>query len=131
MRWVEIVILHEYDYVNQVNKRAYNGSMGAMSMYESPSTPLTFSPLISCQTHLNNMWQAKRMSELRYDDILKSMGSVMKYLAKVTFKLSATNQTIFFESLDPKVYKREAREEAAKIAYEYLLGKLFGACIMQ
>ncbi len=24
MRWVEIVILHEYDYVNQVNKRAYS-----------------------------------------------------------------------------------------------------------
>ncbi len=99
-----------------------NGSMGAMSMHESPST---FSPLISCKTHLNNMWQAKRISEPHYDD-LKSMGSVMKYLAKVTFKLLATNQTLFFESLDPKVHMREAREEAAKFAYEYLLGKLIG-----
>ena len=102
-----------------------NVSMRVMSIHESPSTAQTFSPPISCQTHLNNMQQARRISELRYDDNQKSMGSVMKFLAKVTFKLSVTNQTLSFESF-PKVHLKEAREEAAKIAYEYLavLGEL-------
>ncbi len=99
-----------------------------MSIHEFPSTAQTFSPLapISCKTHLNNMWQARRISEPQYVDILKPMGSVMKYLAGVTFKLtmSVPNQILSFESLEPRVHKRDAYEEVAKIAYEYLLGKL-------
>ena len=94
------------------------GSSQRMYSYETPSQP---SPLNSKGQHrgrLNNMEQTKQISRLTFEDLPKSKNGL--FLAKVSFRYTATGEMLSFPSTTEKRTSKEAQEEAARVACKQL-----------
>ena len=69
----------------------------------------------SYKTRLNNIFQARKISEPRYEDQQVTTANGLKFQATVTFKYLLNSEVIYCMS-ELKDLKREATEEAAKTA---------------
>ena len=94
------------------------GSSQRRHSYETPNQPSLVNSKGHHRGRLNNLEQTKQISKLEFKDLPKSKNGL--FLAKVSFRLTATGEMLSFPSSAEKSTSRDAQEEAARVACKHL-----------
>lgn len=94
------------------------GSSQRRHSYETPNQPSLVNSKGHYRGRLNNLEQTRRISELEFEELSKSKNGL--FLAKVSFRLTATGEMLSYPSTAEKCTYKDAQEEAARVACKHL-----------